>query len=98
MRESDHKKLGGLVNRYIKKHDSNKDMMKIRADIQKELEKVGRKRVGKDGDALQAALSMTADLEAITARATTFKNLRGGRPLKRSVEALPRFRGAHRFN
>lgn len=85
LRESDHKKLGGLVERFLEKRDVPKEAEKIRADLREELEKAGKKKAGKDGDALQSALSMVSDLEAIAASATSLKNLRGGKPEVRSV-------------
>lgn len=85
LRESDHKKLGGLVERFLEKRDNTKEAEKLRADLKEELEKAGKKKAGKDGDALQAALSMVDDLEAIAASATSFKNLRGGKPELRQV-------------
>ena len=87
MRDSDHKKLGGLVERFFEKRESSsKDAEKAREDLREELEKIGKKKAGKDGDALQTALAMVADLEAIAAQSYSFKNLRGGKPEVRSVE------------
>lgn len=85
LRESDHKKLGGLVERFLEKRDNTKEAEKLRADLAEELEKAGKKKAGKDGDGLQAALSMVADLEAIALQATTYKNLRGGKPELRQI-------------
>ncbi|HVS18402.1 MAG TPA: hypothetical protein VMT18_07375, partial [Planctomycetota bacterium] len=86
LRESDHKKLGGLVERFFERRESKpEDAAKAREDLKEELEKVGKKKVGKDADPLQAALAMVDDLEAIAAHSLSFRNLRGGKPEVRSV-------------
>lgn len=87
MRSSDHKKLGELVGRFFEKRESSpKDAEKAREDLREELEKIGKKKAGKDGDPLQAALAMVSDLEAIAARSQEFRNQRGGRAEVKTVQ------------
>jgi poly(3-hydroxybutyrate) depolymerase len=85
LREADHKKLGALVERFWEKRDNVKEADKIREDLREELAKAGKKKAGKDGDAVQAALSMVSDLQAIAASAVGYKNLRGGKPEVRTL-------------
>jgi hypothetical protein len=85
LRPSDHKEIGDLLQRYFEKLDSPKETEKIRADLREKLEKAGKKLAGKDGDALQAALSMGADLGAAAALSGSQKNLRGGSPEVRKL-------------
>lgn len=77
--ERDHKAIGKELGEYLDNLDSTKDQEKAREGLVKALTKIGKKRAGKDGDPVQAALALTQDLGLAVYHATDLKNARGGK-------------------
>ncbi len=78
IKEADQKTLANGLKRYFQALGSPKELEKARVDLREELEKVGKRLAGKEGDALQTALAQTPDLGRVVFQAYGYKNLRGG--------------------
>ena len=85
--ERDHKALGKIFAEYLDPKSDSGDLEDLREDFAKSLQKIGKKLVGKDGDAIQAALALTADLGQGARFAIKYKNARGGKPISGEIDS-----------
>lgn len=92
--ESEHRALGGELKHYLdvqaKPDAKAKDKDKAKEELLKALEKIGKKRVEKDGDAVRAALALHVDLGRAVALANDYKNAPGGKVSTESFEIRPK--------
>lgn len=79
IKEGDQKVLASGLKRYFQELDSPKNLEKARVDLREEMEKIGKRLAGKDGDPLQSVLAQTADLGRAIFQSYGYKNLRGGK-------------------
>ena len=85
--EREHKELGKQFGKYLDPKSDSDDLEEVREDVLKALEKIGKKRVGKDGDAVQAALALTVDLGHGAQLSIDYKNARGGKPIAGEIDS-----------
>lgn len=84
--EREHKDLGKWFEKYLDPKADAEDLEKVRESLVKSLEKIGKKRAGKDGDPVQAALALSLDLGQGAQFANSYKNARGGKPISGEIE------------
>lgn len=85
--DSDHKKMGRAINKYLGEKTSEKDREKARVEILADLEKMGRKKGAKtEEDAVAGGLASCFDLGRALAYSNDLKNVRGGKAAAAKVE------------